>query len=787
MTRAVASRDEGSADRRGDRVPERPLFWLILAGLLLYWTLFFQSVLPNNSPAGQPITRWDVVTLLPEIFGELLFPTPDPETTRFGRQPVSGVRYLPQRLPILLWCLIIVAASGCLGRLVLRRLGVLERLSVAERWGLALGLGHSLLSLLTLGLGLAGGLSRSLFLGIFAAIIGTELTLTWRRREQANPANAIRRDFGTRRFSHWCLAACGPFVLCMLLGSLLPATDFDVKEYHLQGPKEYFLEGRIHFLRHNVYTSFPFLTEMLSLAGMVLYGDWYWGALVGQAVLMTFAPVTALAVFSIARRITDVRAGWLAALAYLSTPWTYRISIIAYTEGALCCYVALTLLSFLILRDELREAGSTPNEPGRRHRVPAWSLITGFLAGSAVATKYPGLVLVTIPFFIALTVSLRHAPRQIGIAAVALYSLGVFLAFGPWMLKNMIETGNPVYPLLYSVFGGIDWTPELNEQWRRAHGRPPGVFASLSSFLRDLGAQIDAVAVKNDWQSPLLFGMGPLSLLSVHRKRLAGMGLYAGVILLAWYLLTHRIDRFWVPVIPVLAVFSGIGLAEILRPSDELIPWRLRPVVTMLLVGTLVFQFGFIVTPLAGYNAYLIDYAVAREQTKTPAVAIIESLKLDPQAKVLFVGEAQLFDAPFGYAYNTVFDENLLELWTANRRPDGTWELRDDRAIRDTFEAAGITHVLVNWNEILRYRTTYGYTPYVTPERLAMLAERGLLTAVPLPFPVQSAPWERLDESSKREIEAHLPELKIRVAGEDLFVRYQVFAYNPESAPVDVR
>src|SRR4051794_30779811 len=34
-----------------------------------------------------------------------------------------------------------------------------------------------------------------------------------------------------------------PFVLIMLLGAMLPTIDFDVLEYHLQGPKEYYQAG----------------------------------------------------------------------------------------------------------------------------------------------------------------------------------------------------------------------------------------------------------------------------------------------------------------------------------------------------------------------------------------------------------------------------------------------------------------------------------------------------------------------------------------------------------------
>ena len=58
----------------------------------------------------------------------------------------------------------------------------------------------------------------------------------------------------------------------MLLGSMLPAIDFDVLEYHLQGPKEYYQAGRIAFLPHNVYTNMPFDVEMLHLLGMEVHG-----------------------------------------------------------------------------------------------------------------------------------------------------------------------------------------------------------------------------------------------------------------------------------------------------------------------------------------------------------------------------------------------------------------------------------------------------------------------------------------------------------------------------------
>ena len=117
-----------------------------------------------------------------------------------------------------------------------------------------------------------------------------------------------QRVLTTDRLSRLLLiVAVVPFLVAMLLGSMLPPVDFDVKEYHLQGPKEFFQAGRITMLPHNVYTSFPFLTEMLSLLGMVIRDDWYWGALAGKAV-----------------RINHFNVGWVI------TPNEYKLKI---TEG----------------------------------------------------------------------------------------------------------------------------------------------------------------------------------------------------------------------------------------------------------------------------------------------------------------------------------------------------------------------------------------------------------------------------------------------------------------------
>ena len=177
-----------------------------------------------------------------------------------------------------------------------------------------------------------------------------------------------------------------PFVVVMILGSMLPSIDFDVLEYHLQGPKEYFQAGRISFLPHNVYTSMPFGVEMLHLLAMEVMGDWWWGGLAGQLLVALFAPAAAVLIASTALRVGSARAAWFAAIVYLSTPWIYRLAVIAYVEGPLCFYHAALVWAAV--------RGFGDRSISRRS---IWGLL-GLLAGCAMGCKYPALISAVIPF-----------------------------------------------------------------------------------------------------------------------------------------------------------------------------------------------------------------------------------------------------------------------------------------------------------------------------------------------------------------------------------------------------
>jgi hypothetical protein len=86
----------------------------------------------------------------------------------------------------------------------------------------------------------------------------------------------------------------------------------------------------------------------------------------------------------------------------------------------------------------------------------------------------------------------------------------------------------------------------------------------------------------------------------------------------------------------------------------------------------------------------------------------------------LLVGQAAVFHVNRPVVYNTVFNEETIELLARGRKPE---ELGEELKRR------GITHVYVDWSEINRYRSpgNYGFTPFVTYEFFQGLVNAGLL------------------------------------------------------------
>lgn len=590
---------------------------------------------------------------------------------------------------------------------------------------ISFGLGVTSVGLLTQWLGLAGVLNQpSAWIVITAGMLSGGWPV-WR--------GGLRWKDSSSFALGWWLLAAAPFVVTMVLGAALPTTDYDALAYHLLGPKEWFLGGRIEFLSHNVYTNFPFLTEMFPLLGMMLCDDWASGAIAGQVFLSFMGPTTALACAMWGGRLFGQPAGTMAAIVYVTAPWVYRLSTIPYVEG--------TMLLFLVLAVD---AASRPMLLVHRF----WPVLAGIFAGAAFGCKYPAIVMVGAPVGIVLlfrgifgreqsrdleaTDDWDHPPgaeltrrttttslwTMVGPAAVFLVAFAATL--GTWLLRNWWWTGNPVFPLLYQWFGGRDWSAELADRFARAHS--PASY-SLSSFW--IAAK--EVVAESDWQSGLVFAFAPLALLHREWRRSAWCWAYVAYLFFSFWLWTHRLDRFWLPVEPVVAVLAGAGMSWIARPA-----WRW--LVAAVVLVSLPYNLAYEASGLCGLANYTAPLELQRRENiprVSPSVALAN---FDPppfprDRAVLFVGCAGVFEAKPRARYSTVFNRNIFE--DLCRLP-GTDDQKSGAEIRRAFAEAGIGAIIVDWEWIGRYRSpgNYGYSSFVQPARFDRLVSEGVLEVV---------------------------------------------------------
>jgi hypothetical protein len=579
---------------------------------------------------------------------------------------VAGVNWplVVTALPVdLLQLLVWLVACYGVGRLVLRLLSreysVLHIVS-----SVAFGMG--IISLAALLLGLAGALNRVVAIAIL--LIGVALAI-WDLRTLK--VGSTRRPAP----SSWLLLLLAPFLGIALTGALVPPgllwgdepNGYDVVEYHLQVPREWYEAKKITPLEHNAFSYFPFNVEMHYLLAMELEGGPWKGMYLAQLMHVAMVALGAAAVYGVVKEVSgDERCACAGAVVAGATPWMSLLAPVAYNEGGLILYGALAVGWMLkLLQDPAK---------------PQAAFIAGAFAGLACGVKLTAVPVVAMAIPVALLVAKWSLPNLRKAIAFVILSI---VTFSPWLIRNIAWAHNPVFPEGVSVFGKAHFSEDQVERWKRAHS-PTEQQRAVGARLAAFGSQVIADPGYAWLLLPLSIAAAVIGWRRAEVRVLALLILFHAIF---WVFFTHLQGRFFVLLVPWGAMLIGIALAAKLRMLS------FSTAVVIACIGAVV------VIQKINATSKRFDYFGLTDFT--PLTPLAEQ-KPRPDEPVVLIGDAQafLYQIPMKQLhYRTVFDVNVKE----GQSIVDAWR-------GDAPSAPGTIDV-INPSELLRFSKTYWKIP----------------------------------------------------------------------------
>ncbi|MBF0202495.1 MAG: glycosyltransferase family 39 protein [Desulfamplus sp.] len=229
----------------------------------------------------------------------------------------------------------------------------------------------------------------------------------------------------------------GVALVISLLASV-PPVDRDALTHHLYVPRLYLQNGGIYEIPHLSFSYYPMNLDLLYMIPLYLGND-----IIPKFIHFAFALATAAMIFHYINRRMGRTLALLGALFFLTMPVIVRLSSTVYVDLGLICFMFASIM--YIFRWI---------ESGFKAR---YLVVSGIFCGLALGTKYNGLIgLFLLGLFVPFIHSRYHAgEKRHAIRALCfgiIFVSAALMAFSPWMIRNTLWTGNPIYPLYNSVF-----------------------------------------------------------------------------------------------------------------------------------------------------------------------------------------------------------------------------------------------------------------------------------------------------------------------------------------------
>ena len=439
---------------------------------------------------------------------------------------------------------------------------------------------------------------------------------------------------------------------CIVILASVPPVDRDALTHHLAVPKLYLKHGGMVEIPSVPFSYYPMNLELLYLIPLYFGND-----IVPKFIHFAFALLTAWLIYGYLRqRLEKPVWGLLGAFMFLSLPVIVKLSVTVYVDLGLIFFSTGSLLYLF----KWAENGYPP-----RHLI-----LSGVFCGLALGTKYNALISLLL---LASLVPILYVRGEKGLSqdrslhgrvqpyrggtgsarALRAISLAVLfvavalLVYSPWMIRNVLWTGNPLYPLYQGVFSSIQPQPPSATGDVSASGEADdpsaeeGVnhfvarrLAFNESLLETLTIPIRIFFQGQD-DNPRLFDgrLNPYLIIFPFFAFLLGkkikrpleriertvlLGFSVLYILFAFFQTDMRI-RLVGPAIPPLVILSTLGIHHLIRAIKNRAQQR----------GRAVFAFGVIGAVLVWFLGQNLSYVVDQFRVIDPVSYLAGTLSRD--------------------------------------------------------------------------------------------------------------------------------------------------------------
>jgi hypothetical protein len=330
---------------------------------------------------------------------------------------------------------------AAVGRGALQRMGVATHLTDGWERGFAYtAVGAGFLQYAPFVLGLCGLLSVT---ALRVTVVALAVIYARHIAAVARGVIALRPARRPALLVAWCVVLCA-FIGALLVRAVVVGNFGDDDGYHLLAPKRWLASGSLPYLPTYTHTNAPMGFEMIYAIGLATGGP-------SVAKMMNFGAglLLLLGVGLCARRLGYSSAGVLAVSLLLLENRFVDLPVLmtlAYTDMATCWMTIATVLAWLVWRER------------EDTRI---LVLVGLCAGFAGSFKFTGLwVGAAICVVLFLTTLREPEPFFARFWKVVMTGVLALLPVAPWLWRNSHLTGNPVYPVLSSIFPTRGWSPE---------------------------------------------------------------------------------------------------------------------------------------------------------------------------------------------------------------------------------------------------------------------------------------------------------------------------------------